>query len=206
MAAEAGRVWLVDDEPALRQAIAATLASVGLDVRAYASAQAFLDETDRCRHGCLVTDVRMPGMSGIDLLERLQADATLPAAVVMTLHGDAPTAVRAMKAGAFDFIEKPFRDQLLIDAVHRALLHGEKAAKKRERRQLARAALATLTAREREVFDHIVQGSMNKEMARAMNLSVRTVELHRAHVMNKTGAESLSALVTMGLLARDEEL
>lgn len=200
MTQPAGRVWLVDDDADLRRSIEWLLRSVGLEVHAYGSATEFLERADLSMHGCLLTDVRMPGLSGIELLERLKAMQTAPVSVVMTLHGDAPTAVRAMKAGAFDFIEKPFREQDLIDAVHRALVHGEKSAVRRSKLLAARSAMAALTPRERDVFDRVSAGRMNKEVARDLNLSVRTVELHRAHVMEKLGAATLSELVMLRLL------
>lgn len=204
MTGPAGRVWLVDDDADLRRSIDWLLRSVGLEVHSYGSASEFLNRAELSLCGCLLTDVRMPGLSGIELLERLQARQTAPATVVMTLHGDAPTAVRAMKAGAFDFIEKPFREQDLIDTMHRALVHAEKLAGRRHQQLAAHAAWQGLTARERDVFERVTAGHTNKECARELNLSVRTVELHRAHVMEKLGAATLSDLIMLKLRARGE--
>lgn len=148
----------------------------------------------------MLVDVRMPGMSGLELLERmLRREVVLPV-ILMTGHGDVPMAVRALKAGAFDFIEKPFNDQMLLDRLAEAIEHGEASRDLEGERRRAVAAYALLTPREREVMAAIVAGRLNKLIADDLDVSVRTVEIHRAHITEKMGAKSLAALVRMGLL------
>ena len=194
-------VHIVDDEAALRGALALLARSVGLKAQTYASASEFLDAYRPGGTGCLLVDVRMPGMSGIDLLERLRTvEGALPA-IVMTGHGDVPVAVRAMRAGAIDFIEKPFQDQHLLDLIHEGIRLSADRAARRTALAAARERIAVLTPREREVLDFLVEGRLNKVIADRLGISPRTVELHRAHIMDKTGARSLSALVRLALKA-----
>jgi two-component system response regulator FixJ len=190
-------VHVVDDEAAIRDSLAMLLRSVGLQSRAYAGAQAFLDGWRQGGAECLVCDVRMPGMSGLELQEALKArNAHLPV-VLITGHGDVAMAVRAMKAGASDFIEKPFNDQVLLDAVNRALARardGQGAG-----RAEIEARVESLTPREREVMLLVAEGRPNKVVATRLGLSTRTVEVHRAKLMEKMQARSLAELVRMAI-------
>ena len=191
-------VHVVDDESAIRDSLGMLLRSVGLKSRAYAGAREFLESWHPLAAECLVCDVRMPGMSGLELQEALNArGANLPV-VLITGHGDVAMAVRAMKAGASDFIEKPFNDQVLLDAVNRALARardGQGAG-----RAEVEARLETLTPREREVLLLVAEGRPNKVVAARLGLSTRTVEVHRAKVMEKMQARSLAELVRMAIL------
>ena len=192
-------VHVIDDDEALRDSICMFLANEGLDVRTYASADAFLRTLDSPATGCVVTDVRMPGMSGIDLLVEIGRQGLALPVIVVTGHADVPLAVRAMKRGAVDLLEKPFQGGELIEAVRRALDVGRDSQKNALSVQEAQARLATLTAREMEVLDRLVRGQPNKVIAYEMGISPRTVEVHRANVMKKTHAGSLSELVRMFL-------
>ena len=194
---EAPCVYVVDDDEAVRDSLKVLLSSVGLSSRAYASAPSFLEDHDSDQHSCLVADIRMPGMSGLDLQDELNRRASTIPIVFITGHGDVPMAVDAMKSGALDFIQKPFRDQDLLDRIHQAL---EWDARRREENQEAsdvRAKLATLTARETEVMERVVGGQANKVIALDLGVSQRTVEIHRARVMQKMDARSLADLVRM---------
>ncbi|MCC7200989.1 MAG: response regulator transcription factor, partial [Gammaproteobacteria bacterium] len=169
----------------------------GLPVETFASAQEFLDQFDGDRPGCLVLDIRMPGMSGLDLQQKLNAVHSITPIVFITGHGDVLMAVEAMQAGAVDFIQKPFRDQDLIDRINRALdTDRANRAELRERDEIRRR-MGQLTPREREVLDLVTQGKANKVIAGDLNVSQRTVEIHRARVMEKMGASSLAHLVRM---------
>jgi two-component system response regulator FixJ len=169
-------------------------------VETFASAQAFLDGYDAAKPGCLVLDVRMPGMSGIELQERLTAQRIRVPIIFITGHGDVQMAVRAVQAGAFDFVEKPFNDQDLLDRMQRAIAHdAERRERDTQQAQLS-ALFASLTPREREVLDLVVEGLSNKAVANALGLSAKTVEVHRAKVMEKMHARSVSDLVKMSML------
>jgi FixJ family two-component response regulator len=197
-------VFVVDDEPAIRDSLALLLRSVGLPTRTFESAQAFLDAFQPVPNSCLLADVRMPGMSGLELQERLRDRGERLPVIVLTGHGDIAMAVRAMKAGAADFIEKPYNDQVLIDAVHRALAEArapQGAASPGADRAGIEARMATLSPREREVMQLVVEGRPNKVIATRLGLSTRTVEVHRAKVMEKMAARSLAELVRMALAA-----
>ena len=193
-------VHIVDDDEAVRHSLAFMLGSAGLSVRLYESARAFLDLLDPSAHGCLVTDVRMPDMTGIELLGEIKAKAPYLPAIVITGHGDIPLAVEAMKAGAVDFIEKPFEDEVLLKAVETALkkIDGDGDAQMQE----VFSRLATLSERERQVLEGLVAGQANKVIAAARGISPRTVEVYRANVMTKMQAKSLSELVRMAVLAQ----
>lgn len=198
---EAARVFVVDDDSGMRDSLRFLLESAGFAVEAYASARAFLEAGGAGKSGCLVTDVRMPEMNGLELQEKLAGEGSRLSVILMTGHADVPMAVGAMRAGAFDFIEKPFADEALLDSIRRAL---EKA---RAREQAAPAAapaevarrLATLTPREREVLDHLVKGSPHKVIAHALSISPRTIEVHRARIMQKMEARNLAHLVQLML-------
>lgn len=194
-------VFVVDDETPIRDALRMLLRSVGLATRAYANAHDFLRELEPTVHGCLLADVRMPGMSGLELLETLRTKHPRLPVIIITGHGDVAMAVRAMKAGATDFIEKPFNDQVLLDAVHRALAQSRHDARTLPERAEIDARLATLTPREREVMQLVVEGKPNKVIGTRLDLSTRTVEVHRAKVMEKMQAGSLAELVRMAIAA-----
>jgi FixJ family two-component response regulator len=192
-------VFIVDDDQEVREALELLMSSIGLEAETYGSAREFLDRFDPERTGCLVLDIRMKGMSGLELQQRLHEHPLHPPIVVITGHGDVPMAVRAVKGGAVDFIEKPFNDQILLDAVHRAI---EQDAEQRGRvSQLAeiRARLGRLTPREREILDLVIAGHRNKVIAIDLGISQSTVEAHRARVMEKMQARSLSDLMRMML-------
>jgi len=194
-------VFVVDDDRAMRESLSWLLDSVGLRVRSYATAADFLAEHDPAQPGCLVLDVRMPGMSGLDLQAELARRGVELPTIVITGHAEVSMAVRAVKAGAIDFIEKPFSDQLLLDRVRQALEIDLEAREVRRRREDARRRLATLTTREREVLNLVVAGKANKEIASALGVSPKTVEVHRAHVMSKMCVDSLAELIRITLLA-----
>jgi len=194
-------VFVVDDDRAMRESLRWLLESVGLTVRTYANAADFLREYEPTQPGCLVLDVRMPGMSGLDLQAELgRRGAGLPT-IVVTGHAEVPMAVRAVKAGAVDFIEKPFSDQLLLDRVRQALEIDRLEREVRRRREEARRRLETLSAREREVLMLVAAGKQNKEIAAELGLSPKTVEVHRSHVMSKMSVDSLAELIRVAILA-----
>ena len=192
-------IFVVDDDSAVRDALKLLLRSVGQAVETYGSGQEFLDAYNDDRAGCLVLDIRMPGMSGLELQQKLNEKHSILPIIFITGHGDVPMAVEAMQAGAVDFIQKPFRDQDLIDRINQALEkdHNNRAALG-ERNDIRRR-LETLTPREREVLDLVVHGKANKVIAGDLKLSQRTVEIHRARVMEKMQASSLAHLVRMVL-------
>ena len=190
-------VFVVDDDREVRDALQLLMESVGLVVETHGSAQAYLDQFEPERAGCLVVDVRMPGMSGMDLQARLAAERLHPPIIIITGHGDVPMAVRAVQAGAVDFIEKPFNDQALLDSVHRAI--EQDAEQRGEASILAdiQARYEKLTPREREVLEQVVAGKRNKVIAIDLDVSQSTVEAHRAKVMEKMEADTLSDLMRM---------
>jgi two-component system response regulator FixJ len=190
-------VFIVDDDEAVRSSLRLLLKSVGLAPNAVASAREFLDRYDPSQPGCLVLDVRMPEMSGLELQEQLNRIGAVIPVIFITGHGDVPMAVEAMQAGAFDFVQKPFRDQDLIDRIQRALEKDRATHTLLNERSLIRERLESLTPREREVLTMVTSGKPNKIMAADLGVSQRTVEIHRARVMEKMGAASLAQLVRM---------
>ncbi|MBL8471531.1 MAG: response regulator transcription factor [Rhodocyclaceae bacterium] len=200
-----GTVHIVDDEADVREALALLVRSVGLAAASYASAYDFLQRYRPGAAGCAVFDVRMPGMSGLDLQEKLRRDGIALPIIFMTGHGDVPMAVRAMRAGALDFIEKPFNDQEMLDRIQAAIARDAEARDAAADLRQVAARHADLTPREREVMQLIVAGRLNKQIADELGLSTRTVELHRAHLMEKMQADSLSHLVRMALALEDAE-
>jgi two-component system, LuxR family, response regulator FixJ len=199
-------VYLVDDDEAIRDSLGLLLRSVGLDCAVYASALEFLGAYDPNRHSCLVADIRMPGLSGLELQQRLNEQRAEVPVIFITGHGDVPMAVNAMKSGASDFIQKPFRDQDLIDRIHKALAKDQERRAARVEEDAIRERLATLTPRETEVMRRVVRGQANKVIALDLGVSQRTVELHRARVMRKLKMRSLAELVsTVGKVVGPEE-
>lgn len=192
-------VHVIDDDEAVRHSLDFLFGSAGLAVRTYDSAESFLAVAAELRSGCVLTDVRMPGMDGLALQRRLRELGVRLPVIVMTGHGDVPIAVQALKAGAADFIEKPFDDEVLLTAV-RAALEADRRAREREAEiEEIATRLASLTPRERQVLERLVAGQPNKTIAFDLGTSPRTVEVHRARVMEKMGARSLSELVRMAL-------
>jgi two-component system response regulator FixJ len=200
MAGEA-LVHIIDDDAALRESLTFLLASVRMKAATYASAVAFLECLPSVTTGCIVTDVRMPEMSGIDLLRQLQARGVTMPVIVMTAHSDVPMAVTAMRLGAADFLEKPFDQEVLIAAIRATLARQNIIEENHARGAQVRDRLATLSARERQVLDGLVAGNPNKTIAYDLGISPRTVEVYRANVMTKMDASSLSDLVRMALTA-----
>ena len=197
-------VYLIDDDEALRESVVTLLDVAGIAVRAFASGPEFLVVAPSLRSGCIITDVRMPGMDGIELQKRLREIGVVLPVLVMTGQADVPTAIKAMKAGAVDFIEKPFTEESLLSAIRGALEADRAGSRQRAEIDAAKARLATLTPRENEVLAELVAGRPNKVIAHDLGMSPRTVEVHRARIMTKTGAESLSGLVQMVLAARPQ--
>lgn len=197
-------VHIVDDDGAIRDALVLLLVAAGHPALAHAGASDFLAAFDPAQQGVVVADVRMPGMSGLELQRHLKANRVDLPVIIITGHGDVAMAVQALKEGAIDFIEKPFDEDVLLASVARALDKGARAY--RERQQLAdiKARAASLTPREREVMDLVVQGLPNKAVAVELSISARTVEIHRARVMEKMAANSLSDLVRMALRLEEE--
>jgi two-component system response regulator FixJ len=193
------RVFVVDDDDALCDALREFLEAQGLPVEAYNSAEAFLAAGGPGRPGCLVLDVRMRGMSGIELQGRLAAEGFTMPVIVITGHGDVPMAIRAVRNGAVDFLEKPVPDQLLLERIRHALTLDVQRRHAAEERSAAAARLGALTQREHQVMDHVLAGGANKQIAAALGISVKTVEAHRKHVMEKMGVHSVAELMRVVL-------
>jgi RNA polymerase sigma factor (sigma-70 family) len=196
-------VMVVDDDSGVRNAMRILLKSVGIDAMVYASAQEFLGAWQPSQPGCLVLDIRMPGMSGLELQQQLNLRGAVVPVIFMTGHGDIPMAVEAMQHGAFDFLQKPFRDQDLLDRIQRAIARDSERRESLGEHARIEAHLESLTAREREVLDLMVKGKQNKQIAQELGVSPRTIEIHRSRVMEKMDAHSVAELVRMMLdLAR----
>ena len=194
-------VHVIDDDEALRESLAFLLRAAQLEVKSYSSAKAFLDTLPDESLGCVITDVRMPDISGIDLLRRLKELKIGVPVIVVTGHGDVALAVEAMKIGAADFFEKPFDDDLLLASVRSALREQEGKKKRYAERAEIESRIAALSPRERDVLTGLVEGRANKQIAFDLGISPRTVEIYRANLMNKMQADSLSDLVRMALVA-----
>jgi two-component system, LuxR family, response regulator FixJ len=193
-------VHVIDDDEAMRNSLAFLLRAAKVEVQTYESATIFLESLQKIKPGCIVTDVRMPGMSGIDLLKRLQQLSVVMPVIVITGHGDVPLAVEAMKGGAADFLEKPFDDDVLLAAIRVALNVQATDSERHASRTAIHNKLAVLSNREREVLEGLVAGHPNKTIAYDLGISPRTVEIYRANVMTKMEANSLSDLVRMALI------
>ena len=192
-------VHIVDDDEAVRQSLAFLLSTAGIPVRVYDSATSFLDSLGSLQAGCLITDVRMPDLTGIELLQRLKAKSINLPVIVITGHGDIPLAVEAMKSGAIDFIEKPFAEEAILRAVRAAEVSAKKHGRRSEDGTALAARIASLSERERQVLDGLVAGNANKTIAYDLGISPRTVEVYRANVMTKMQAKNLSELIRMTL-------
>src|SRR5215510_5433121 len=201
MPAEASIVHVIDDDEAARDSLAFLLGTAKIDVRTYDSATAFLAVAANVKSGCIITDVRMPEISGIDLLRRLKELKIGVPVIVVTGHGDVPLAVEAMKIGAAEFLEKPFDDEVLLNAVRSALNKQNTDSKRQAERADIDSRLAALSNRERDVLQGLVSGLANKQIAFNLGISPRTVEIYRANLMTKMQASSLSDLVRMALVA-----
>jgi len=193
-------VHIVDDEEPVRKSLAFLLTMTGFTVRAHESAASFLAAAKMIGKACLVTDLRMPDMSGVELLERLKDAGDLIPAVVITGHADVPMAVAAMKAGAVDFIEKPFEDEVLLEAIKRAASQLEEGPAPVENTAILSMRLKSLSDRERQVLTKVVEGLPNKSIAYDLSISPRTVEVHRANIMSKMQARNLPELVRMSMV------
>ena len=202
---EGSRVYVIDDDDAARDSLEMLLESAGYATESFSSARSFLDRAAALPVGCALVDIRMPEMGGLELQEALRERGFDVPIVFVTGHADVPVAVRAMRAGAIDFVEKPFEADVILNAVERALTHAAARQQQSAAAATARSRVAQLTDREREVFDQLVEGHPNKVIAANLNISPRTVEIHRSRVMDKTGARSLSDLVRMALAVGDRK-
>lgn len=196
-----GKVYVIDDDEAMRDSLSFLLDSANFGVTLFETAVKFLDALPGLQFGCVVSDVRMPGVDGIELLKRMKASHNKFPIVIMTGHGDVPLAVEAMKQGAVDFLEKPFEDDRLIGMIETALRQAEPAARSEAAAHDIAARIATLSPRERQVMDGLIAGLSNKLIARDYEISPRTIEVYRANVMTKMQANSLSELVRMAMRA-----
>jgi two-component system response regulator FixJ len=192
-------VYVVDDDAAMRDSLCWLLSSVSLRAKAYASADEFLADWDPNAPGCLLLDLRMPGLNGLELQERLVRDGHHIPIIFLSGHGDVPTAVRAMQAGAVEFLTKPFSERFLLERVQAALEQDAQQRKQRRQTEVLRARYAVLTPREREVLHLVVAGKVNREIAEELSISPKTVELHRSNLMKKMHADSIPSLVAMCL-------
>jgi FixJ family two-component response regulator len=195
-------VFIVDDDEAVRDSLAFLMQSVGLQTECFDSADSFLQARPTQRAGCLLLDIRMPGMSGLELQGVLEERGIHLPVIFISGHADVPMAVRALKAGAFDFVEKPYNDQLLLDCVQRAIEADRQQRQSEAQLDEWRALMATLTPREQEVMELVVNGAANKVISATLGVSLKTVEAHRARVMDKLKADSISHLVRMNVVLK----
>lgn len=206
MSPNASTVFVVDDEPAVRDSLRWLIESVDLKVKTFASGAEFLSDYGDAMMGCLVLDIRMPGMSGLDVQEELRAKSVDLPIIFLTGHGDVHLAVRAMKAGAFDFVEKPYNDQLLLDLINRAIDQHASQRESTEEIQEILKSWDSLTRRERQIMENVVDGYSNKKIAELLEISEKTIEFHRANVMEKMAAASLADLIKMAVKLQRSEL
>ena len=190
-------VFVIDDEQAMRESLKMLIEMIGLNVKTYSRADDFLNFYDRQMHGCLVVDVRLPGMSGLELQEKLVQEGVKLPVIIITGHGDVPMAVQAMKMGAFNFIEKPFRDQVLIDNIQRAIDLDAQLSQQQDKWIENKKRLASLTPREREILDLLITGRPNKAIAFDLGISQKTVDFHRANILKKMKVQSVVELVRL---------
>lgn len=195
MSEHAPMIYIVDDDPAVRDAVAFLVSSVGYCFEACASGSELLQRLDAARPSCIVLDVRLPGVSGLEVQRELQNRGSVASVIFVTGHGDVPKAVRAMRHGAIDFLEKPFDDQVLLDRISDALTASKTAIAKRGRREKLERKLAVLTEREREVLSLVIAGKTSKAIAVELDISVKTVENHRHNLMTKAGVNSVAQLI-----------
>jgi FixJ family two-component response regulator len=192
-------VYIIDDDEDVRDSLIELTGSIGLRTKNYASAMDFLKEFDIRQSGCILADVRMPGMSGIELQHKLNELGAPQPLIIMTGHGDITMAVQAMKDGAFEFLQKPFRDQELLDSLTKALELDKDNCKQLSQHLAIQKLVKSLTTREREVIDKVIEGKANKIIAHELDISDRTVEIHRSHAMEKLGVKSVAELVKVML-------
>lgn len=192
-------VSIIDDDEDVRDSLVELIDSIGLQTKSYVSAINFLDEADTNQAGCILADVRMPGMSGIELQYKLKELGAIQPLIIMTGHGDITMAVQAMKNGAFEFLQKPFRDQELLDCIAKALEKDGESRNRLQTQQVIQEMVNELTMREREVVDRVLEGKANKIIAKELEISGRTVEIHRSHAMEKLGVKSVAELVKVML-------
>lgn len=198
--ADEPKIFVVDDDPDIRASLKRLFEAVRLPVELFDSAEQFLQAGHATSPGCLLLDVRMPGMGGLQLLKHLQSVSGHPAVILLTGHGDIPMVLQALKSGALDFIEKPANHQRLLESVNKGLVHDrERRAQERERRQF-QTSIEALSARERQVLERMVGGASNKTIAQELGISDRTLEKHRAQIMQKMGARSLTDLIRAAVL------
>ncbi len=200
MSEKSTTIFIVDDDEAIRDSLAVLLKTVDLNATTFSSGDEFLEAYDSGWEGCILLDIRMPGTSGMEVQKRLAESGCSIPVIFITGHGDIPMAVEAMHGGAFDFIQKPFRDQDLLDRIDQALTTSNEQEQQAARKKTVQNQLQTLTPREQEVMQFVVHGSANKVIAMDLGVSQRTVEIHRARVMEKMQARSLAELVRMALL------
>jgi RNA polymerase sigma factor (sigma-70 family) len=195
-------VFVVDDDPAVRDAVSVLVGSAGYRVETFASAEDFLSRRSGDERGCLIADVRMPGLSGLDMQEKLAEGGSLLPVIFITGYGEVPAAVRAMKNGAVDFLQKPFSDSTLLDRVRVAIRRSEESRENDEETARIRARLSGLTDREREILDLVVEGQSTKQIAATLKRAEKTVEFHRTNIMRKLDAPNVAALVRLVMQAR----
>lgn len=194
-------VYLVDDDPAVRHSLTRLLDSAGFRSAAFESAEEFLAHRSQLQRGCVLLDVRMPGMSGLELQNRMNADGNPLPIIIITGHADVPMAIAALKAGAFDFIEKPFDDEALLERIRQAVEAEVALRRDEETRQQSRDKIETLSPREREILDGLTEGKTVEQIAAHLGISPKTVYMHRSHLMTKTGTDSIASLVRLKLAA-----
>ncbi|MFZ2161158.1 MAG: response regulator [Sideroxyarcus sp.] len=197
-------VFVVDDDEAMRDSIACLLESVNLSFRMFGDAGAFLEFCDPRMQGCILLDIRMPGMSGMELLENLKANGVSLPVIIITGHGDVPLAVRALKLGALDFVQKPFNAQELLDRVHAAMQQVQESRQKNRKLDTLRSHFDALTAREREIMELVVAGDPSKVIGMKLGISSRTVDIHRSSIMRKLNIRTVAELVQSRLSLRED--
>ena len=198
-------VFVVDDDPAVLRGLRLLMKSVKLNVETYLSAQEFLDDYDPAQPGCLLLDLRMPGISGLELQEILRTRNIPIPIIIITGYGEVSAAVQAMQKGAVDFLEKPFNDQVLVDQIQKAIAEDAQIRQQRAEQEAVLARLALLTPREQEVMDLVIAGEPNKVIARQLGISPKTVEFHRSHIMKKMKVGSVAELVALVISAAKEQ-